>query len=497
MIASHMIKLIKRLLVTTVITNSILISQVCYGHHKFVIIANAYNNKDYYKEHLDSLIQAYSNYRVIYCDDCSSDGSGHLAQKYIASLPNKHRFTFVQNTIRRGQLANTYSAIHEAQDDEIVVIVDADDKLVHNKVLAYLDYIYTKKNLWMTYGQFKFITDNKHDPRFNKPGFAVPYPPHIVKNRAFRHYPAYLLSHPRTYYVWLFKQIKLEDLLYNDYFYLAATDPATMYPMAEMAVDHLSALDRTLYAYRYHSNQTDIQKAMLHHIRQRKIYPKLQQPIYSSYQLKNSLACLLYAHNKSYQALENLIRNCIKQSTHTHGILNTLYIISSSLSKQEQEKLSSAFRNNTSLNTPIKWVTSLSQLNQFLRQDSAHYLWILPSNLESNQQSLHLNINRCIKYLQSTYAAGFIITHHRQSVPLDSQRRALAPGIYCADQNLFIQSTENHSFIFPKKLYAQQKFISLANGQILQEALKNYKQQPSTPLWLYYSSAQAQKNNFS
>jgi hypothetical protein len=40
------------------------------------VIISSYNNKDWYRYNLDSVItQKYSNYQVLYIDDCSPDGT--------------------------------------------------------------------------------------------------------------------------------------------------------------------------------------------------------------------------------------------------------------------------------------------------------------------------------------------------------------------------------------------------------------------------------------
>ena len=51
---------------------------------KIVILIPSYNNSRWYKENLDSIInQNYSNYRIVYVDDCSPDNTGQLVETYI------------------------------------------------------------------------------------------------------------------------------------------------------------------------------------------------------------------------------------------------------------------------------------------------------------------------------------------------------------------------------------------------------------------------------
>ena len=68
-----------------------LVSSIHAGPHlnvleekHFVIVCASYNNKDWYRWNLDSLInQDYKNYHIMYIDDFSTDGTGALVAKYI------------------------------------------------------------------------------------------------------------------------------------------------------------------------------------------------------------------------------------------------------------------------------------------------------------------------------------------------------------------------------------------------------------------------------
>ena len=53
----------------------------------------------------------------------------------------------------------------------------------------------------------------------------------------------------RTYYAWLFKKIKKEDLLYNEKFFQTSGDVAEMLPMLEKARNHIQFVKEILYIY--------------------------------------------------------------------------------------------------------------------------------------------------------------------------------------------------------------------------------------------------------
>lgn len=208
----------------------------------FVIVTASYNNRDWYRWNLDSLVnQNYTNYHIIYIDDCSHDGTGDLVAEYIKENNLHDRITLILNTARQGALKNHYDAIHSCQDSDIIINVDGDDALADSSVLSYMNRVYADPGIWLTYGQFMEIP-NKNI------GFCHAMPHHVIRNSDFRSY-ADTPSHMRTFYAGLYKKIKKEDLMINGQFFDMDADIATMFPMIEMACDHFKFIDKVVYIY--------------------------------------------------------------------------------------------------------------------------------------------------------------------------------------------------------------------------------------------------------
>ena len=208
-----------------------------------IIVTPSYNNKDWWEWNLTSLLeQNYTNYHIIITDDCSTDGTGQAIQEYIEKHQLGHKVTLIRNKERRGALHNLYTMIHSCPNEAIIVTVDGDDRLSDPEVLSRLNTIYANPKIWLTYGQYSEY------PSGTK-GFCSPMPEHIIKTNAFREHPD-LPSHLRTFYSWLFKAIKLEDMLYNGEFYRMTWDCVMMLPMIEMAGErHLCIQDHIMYIY--------------------------------------------------------------------------------------------------------------------------------------------------------------------------------------------------------------------------------------------------------
>jgi len=206
----------------------------------FVILS--YNNKDWFEQNLSSVtIQQYHNYRIIYIDDASTDGTGDLVSEFIKKNNLEDRCTLIRNSTRKGVSANWYKAINLCKPHEIVINLDGDDWLAHEYVLYYLNRIYHNERVWLTYGQFIEF------PLY-KIGWAVELPEIIVNSKLYR-CADWVTCHLRSHYAWLAQKIKKQDLQHNGSWIMVASDVAEMCPMLEMAGHHAKFTPDILYVY--------------------------------------------------------------------------------------------------------------------------------------------------------------------------------------------------------------------------------------------------------
>lgn len=207
----------------------------------FVIIIPSYNNAKWYELNLSSVFsQNYSNYRIIYINDCSSDETLSLVKGYVSFCGQENRMLLINNSQRKGALANFYYAVHSCHNDEIIISLDGDDWFKHKNVLAKLNTIYQSPKVWMTYGSYEEYPLNY--------GIASSLPSYVINQNGYRNF-TWVTTHVKTFYAKLFKQIRHEDLLYQGKFYEFAWDFAIMFPMLEMAQYHSYFIPDILYVY--------------------------------------------------------------------------------------------------------------------------------------------------------------------------------------------------------------------------------------------------------
>ncbi|MGC2310399.1 MAG: glycosyltransferase [Candidatus Babeliaceae bacterium] len=202
-----------------------------------VVIITVFNAKKWYKVVLDSVFaQKYKNYRVIIVFDKPTDGCEELMIRYVKRKKQEHRVTFIRNTEWKSQLANHYTAGHMCDDHEIMINLDCDDCFAHEYVLTLINKVYNAyPHIYCTYG------GSEYWPKDFATNCNTPIPAQVIEEGNFRYaHHADLFRwawwHPRTFYAWVFKQVKLQDLLHESSFKPLGPSPdsAFMYPIFEM-----------------------------------------------------------------------------------------------------------------------------------------------------------------------------------------------------------------------------------------------------------------------
>ncbi|MBU6149311.1 MAG: glycosyltransferase family 2 protein [Verrucomicrobia bacterium] len=216
----------------------------------FVILILSYNNEKWVKQNIFSALnQEYSNYRILYVNDASTDKTLAVLNELLENHPKKDFVNIYTNFENKGPASNFYHYIHHyIQDNEVIVNLDGDDQLAHSQVLSDLDEIYSNplKDIWITYGQYQFQSSGQIGSCVKKPYLFEKAEPLSFGYRK----EEFRFSHLRTFKGWLFKQIRKKDLLMGKDFVSMAADVAINWPMIEMASNgHFEFIDKIMYIY--------------------------------------------------------------------------------------------------------------------------------------------------------------------------------------------------------------------------------------------------------
>lgn len=214
---------------------------------QFVFIISSFNNAEYVKKNLDSVInQTYDNWRIIYIDDASDDDTVIKVNNYLSShnyLIN--RFEFIKNNINMKQAYNRFHAYKLCEDHEIICFLDGDDWLYDSNVLKKLNEEYKKNKILLTYGSYYELV--KGQMRFKKPYI---YSESNIRRNMFRSLKNWVGIPMRTGLAFLYKYMpedNMKDHLGN--WMTACTDIAEFLWAIEHTNGYFKAIDFPTYIY--------------------------------------------------------------------------------------------------------------------------------------------------------------------------------------------------------------------------------------------------------
>jgi glycosyltransferase involved in cell wall biosynthesis len=231
---------------------------------EFLIVIPSFNNnrvdaagKNCIEENLESVFSQTHDWTLCYINDCSTDGTGEVAQRYAAQRGMMDKCRFINNSVNRGALANLYNVISKCPGHKVIVLLDGDDKLADTKVLDVVAREYRIHDTWMTYGSYI-----KSPPGTRGRGAHIPSK--VMRHQLFRKWH-FVTSHLRTFFAGLFQHIPIEALRRNGRFWRGGWDLIILFPMLEMASEgHIRYIKRILYKwnsvnplsdYRIHSDE--------------------------------------------------------------------------------------------------------------------------------------------------------------------------------------------------------------------------------------------------
>ena len=198
------------------------------------------------------------DFRAVVLDDCSTDATFEKAE---AAMGGDARFTLVRGDTRVFQLARRIEGIRKIAEspDDVIVLVDGDDWLAHDRVLERLAREYEDPDTWLTYGSYRSRKPKLTSRlRFWRRRLSTKaFPREVLEQRLVR-YHWWIGGHLMTFKRFLFDGIKDEDLRDEEGRYFGAgTDLALMFPMMEMAgPDHVRHIPEPLYIWNKHNPQS-------------------------------------------------------------------------------------------------------------------------------------------------------------------------------------------------------------------------------------------------
>ena len=219
--------------------------------NKFKVVIPSYNNEKWVETNIASLLQqTYTNYDVLYINDCSTDSTPLLVSNIIKSydLNNWTLLNWESNKQRGFNVNPNENHIINFCDDEddIILFLDGDDWLFDENVFQNLNKYYNTTNCWMTYGgMYCYPKGNLAHPQ------NTSYSLEVHNSKAYRK-DVWRASHLRSFRWFLYNKIKREDLIWSktgEYYYNAEDLAVSFYCMEMCPKDKIGVVNFPTYVY--------------------------------------------------------------------------------------------------------------------------------------------------------------------------------------------------------------------------------------------------------
>lgn len=221
-----------------------------------IVIYNQNNDETFIKKNIDSALhQNYQKYRILYLNDTQDAHTQDLLQSYLTTQENRAKITILSFEQHQGKLQALTTTLRACDDQEIIVLLNGNDWFANECTITTIATAYLEQDIWLTYGSC--MPDPK-DITIGIRNGAVS--DDIKEKRSFR--DIFPFMPPLSFYAWLFKQIKEEDLINpaTTDFYEHAAECYIIWPLIEMAADHFAFLKSNTYIINNHDPLTKLEE---------------------------------------------------------------------------------------------------------------------------------------------------------------------------------------------------------------------------------------------
>ncbi len=243
---------------------------------RIAVVCPAYQCERWAEACLKSIqAQSHAEFHCVYIDDCSDDGTFEAASKAVAG---DQRFKVIRNQERRFPTANLRAAAALASEGmspwDIIVVVDGDDWLKHERVFERVLEEYADEDCWLTYGNHELLRRHWRARLRGRAVFGTSRYPSVVSESGLWRYHPFNAGHLRTCRKFLWDAVREDDLKDDDgEYYWGGGDLAIVVPMLEMATGaHVRYIPESLYVYNNNHGLSEMRPET----RERKILVKLK-----------------------------------------------------------------------------------------------------------------------------------------------------------------------------------------------------------------------------
>ena len=216
---------------------------------QFVFLTPAYNCKDKIKQTMMSIFsQSYDNWRAVFVDDMSTDGTGDYIIDIAKQFGYEKRVSLVTRKEKYGEVRNTIEELKYIAPQEVVVRLDGGDWLTENDTLHFLNEIYREHKPAVCWTAQRWSYTN----------YGISKQMALQPNQSVYEHP-WVSSHLKTFRAAALKKVNPKNFYDDDgNWIMIACDQAVFLPMMHLAVkEKLPLVFLPIVCYHYN---IDLQK---------------------------------------------------------------------------------------------------------------------------------------------------------------------------------------------------------------------------------------------
>ena len=198
----------------------------------FVFVVITHNAAPLIEENVQSILrQNYPQYKVVYLDRGSTDGTVEKIKKQIQQSHTPIAVEVFSEKVEEAFFKRYYQILHNCRDEEVVIHLYAEDWLAHEEVLETLNQTYANPDVWLSYGQHLAYVDYKQ-------GRKEPRPKKTLCRKKIQRAP-WMKASLKTFYAGLFKKIAFQGDQCSEYFLSIQSEKELLAPLIEMGKAHV------------------------------------------------------------------------------------------------------------------------------------------------------------------------------------------------------------------------------------------------------------------
>ncbi|MEX0940252.1 MAG: glycosyltransferase family A protein [Candidatus Babeliales bacterium] len=374
------------------------------------VVVTAFNNAPWIEKCFDNIFaQDYQNFNILCVDDGSTDGTADVVERYRKKNNLENKITLIRNNQQQLKLYNLYNAYHSVPDNHIIVQHDGDDWFPDGKrdIFKKLNKKYIEEQVWFVYSEYQFLDGTIIKSK--RPSLEA------MNSDNLRSHIDFSFTHLRTFYAWLPKLVKLQDLLtdeiqgYIGKFYPQCDEGALCFPMLEMAKHHVGFIPEVFYTFNTTNPLSGFKTAIgLQASTQRettlkKSYSILEKPIKNRLQQYDT-ACsdiIIFSNNPS-----SLQKTIDSLNGHASNI-GTIYVVYKTDNLSLYDAIKAQYPGIYFLDFSENITTEIKKYAwQILTDFLTDHVFIASDLCIINQS---FDANECIRLLEKTFAYGFYL----------------------------------------------------------------------------------------